>query len=82
MANWQESVYVKQKEGGGFMITLQEILNLKSNILNDKKVKLVRHKDDREEYRELIKDRYNLLEYQKEQGNNVFKDCDYLAKGA
>ena len=60
------------------MITLQEILNIKTNLFKNSKVKLVRHKDNRAEYRELIKDRNELLNYQKEQGKHVFKDCDYI----
>ncbi len=61
------------------MITLQEILNLKTDIFkNSKRVKMVRHKDNRLEYRDVIKDRAKLLEYQKEQDKNIFKDCDYI----
>ncbi|WP_084523966.1 GIY-YIG nuclease family protein [Adhaeribacter aquaticus] len=60
------------------ILTLQEILNLKTNLFNNAKVKLVRHKDSRKEYRELIKDKAKLLEYQREQSKEVFKDCDYI----
>ncbi len=60
------------------MLTIQEILNLKTDILKTSKVKLVRHKDSRAEYRELIKDRDELLKYQKEQAKPVFHDCDYI----
>lgn len=60
------------------MLTLQEILRTKSSLLDGAKVKLVRHKDSRAEYREVIKDRNALLEYQKEQMREVFKDCDYI----
>lgn len=60
------------------MLTLQEILNLKTNLFKNSKVKIVRHKDNRLEYREIIKDKESLLEYQKEQENDVFKDCDYI----
>lgn len=60
------------------MITLQQILNSQSSLLKGKKVKIVRHKDGRAEYRHLMKDRAALLEYQKEQANDVFKDCDYI----
>ncbi len=45
------------------MLTIQEILNLKTDIFKNSKVKLVRHKDNRVEYRELIKDREGLLNY-------------------
>lgn len=60
------------------MLTIQEILNLKTDILKKSRVKLVRHKDSRAEYRELIKDRNELLKYQQEQGNPIFHDCDYI----
>ena len=57
---------------------LRDILKLKSDALENKKVKLVRHKDSRAEYRELIKDRDELLKYQKSQSKPVFHDCDYI----
>ena len=60
------------------MLTIQEILNLKTDIFKNAKVKLVRHKDSRAEYRELIKDRDGLLSYQKEQSKPVFHECDYI----
>jgi len=60
------------------MLTIQEILNLKTDILKKSRVKLVRHKDNRAEYRELIKDRNELLKYQQEQVNPIFHDCDYI----
>ena len=60
------------------MITIQEILNIKTDLFRYSKVKLVRHKDNRAEYRELIKDRNELLNYQKEQSKHIFKDCDYI----
>ncbi len=60
------------------MITLQQILNSQSSILEGKKVKLVRHKDSRPEYRELLKNKDTLLEYQKEQPKDVFGTCDYI----
>ena len=63
---------------GGLMLTLKQILNSQSPLLEGKKVKLVRHKDSRAEYRHVIKDRDALLEYQKEQSKDVFKDCDYI----
>lgn len=59
-------------------LLLQEILDLKSDIFKNSKVKLVRHKDNRAEYRELIKDRDELIEYQKSQSKPVFHDCDYI----
>lgn len=60
-------------------LTFQEILNMKTdNFFQNKKVKLVRHKDSRKEYRELIKDREELLKYQEEQDTHKFKDCEYI----
>lgn len=60
------------------MITLQQILSSQSSLLDGKKVKLVRHKDSRAEYRHVMKDRDALLDYQKEQAKDVFKGCDYI----
>lgn len=60
------------------MLTLKQILSSQSPLLEGKKVKLVRHKDSRAEYRHMMKDRDALLEYQKEQGKDVFKNCDYI----
>lgn len=60
------------------MITLQQILESHSPLLKGKKVKLVRHKDSRIEYRHVMKDRGALLEYQKSQSKPVFKGCDYI----
>lgn len=60
------------------MLTLQELLNSKTDIFKNSKVKLVRHKDRREIYRELLKNRDTLLEYQKEQAREIFKGCDYI----
>ena len=60
------------------MITLQQILNPQSPLLEGKRVKIVRHKDGREEYRHVMKDREALLEYQREQAKDVFRGCDYI----
>ena len=60
------------------MLTLKSLIESQSDILNGKRVKLVRHKDDREEYRERIKHRESLLIYQEEQTSEVFKECDYI----
>jgi len=60
------------------MMTLDQILSSQSDLLNGKRVKLVRHKDTREEYREAIKNRPALLEYQREQGKHIFSRCDYI----
>lgn len=60
------------------MLALHTLLELYSDLFATSKVKLVRHKDSRVEYRDLLKSRDSLLEYQKEQGRNVFKECDYI----
>lgn len=60
------------------MITLRQLLSSQSPLLEGKRVKLVRHKDGRAEYRHIMKDRDALLEYQREQAKDVFKDCDYI----
>lgn len=60
------------------MITLQQILRSQSDILENARVKIVRHKDSREQYRHIMKDRRALLEYQKEQAKDIFKGCDYI----
>ena len=60
------------------MITFQELLELRTDYFKSSKIKLVRHKDSRKEYKDIIKDRAALLEYQKEQGNPVFKNTDYI----
>ncbi|WP_298481454.1 GIY-YIG nuclease family protein [uncultured Maribacter sp.] len=60
------------------MLTIQELFNLKTDILKSSKVKLVRHKDGRKEYKDVLKNRNELLEYQKEQKNDVFKGADYI----
>lgn len=61
------------------MISFKEIISLRCNILDEYKVKYVRHKDNRKEFRELIKDRGNLLKYQAQQSKDVFGKCDYIA---
>lgn len=60
------------------MLTLQEILRTKSDVLDSAEVKLVRHKDHREQFKDVMKDKELLLEYQKEQGKEHFKGCDYI----
>ena len=60
------------------MFTLQQILHSQSPLLKGKKVKLVRHKDNRPEYREAIKDKEGLLKYQNTQPKDVFGQCDYI----
>ena len=59
------------------MITIQELL-FNRNLDKTARIKLVRHKDNRAEYRELIKDRNELLKYQQEQSKPIFHDCDYI----
>ncbi|EPT9254034.1 GIY-YIG nuclease family protein [Vibrio alginolyticus] len=60
------------------MFSFSELFSLKSDILGKYKVKFVRHKDSRKEYRDVIKDRDELLKYQAHQSKNVFKDCDFI----
>ncbi|WP_281052433.1 GIY-YIG nuclease family protein [Vibrio cholerae] len=60
------------------MISFTKLLSIDTDIFDSKKIKFVRHKDSRHEYRELIKDRDELLKYQAEQSKNVFKDCEYI----
>jgi hypothetical protein len=60
------------------MISIQELIKLKTDKFDKSKVKLVRHKDTRYEYRDVIKDRKALLEYQKEQETEIFKDTEYI----
>lgn len=60
------------------MITFKDLVSLRTDVFDHSKVKYVRHKDNRQEYRELIKDRDELLKYQKYQKNNVFKNCEYI----
>ena len=63
---------------GNTVITFKELASLKTNIFEERKVKYVRHKDSRAEYKDLIKEIDELLKYQKEQSNPVFSDCDYI----
>ncbi len=44
------------------MLTIQELISIKTDILDNAKVKLVRHQDHRIEYQDLIKDRERLIE--------------------
>ena len=61
------------------MITIQELLRLKTDLFDNSRVKLVRHQDGRKEYREILKNREFLInEYQKEQSNPRFHECDYI----
>lgn len=60
------------------MFSFSDLFSSKSDILEKYKVKFVRHKDSRKEYRDLLKDRDELLKYQAYQSKNVFKDCDYI----
>ncbi len=64
------------------MLTLQQILSSQSAMLEGKRVKMVRHKETRtkyrEEYRQALKDKETLHEYQRHQGRDVFSDCEYL----
>jgi uncharacterized protein YutD len=60
------------------MITLQEILNSQSALLNGKRVKIVRHKDTQMQYRDALKERAVALQYQREQNSDIFARCDYI----
>lgn len=60
------------------MLILQKFLESQTDLFKNKKIKLVRHKDSREEYREMLKQRDTILEYQTEQKYPIFKDCDYI----
>lgn len=61
------------------MLTLQQILNSQSVLLEGKRVKLVRHRDENMDYhRDVLTDRNKALEYQKKQARDVFSDCDYI----
>lgn len=61
------------------MITIQEILDLRSNIFINHKVKFVRHRDFEGivSFKDLVNNRENILEYQKEQEKHIF-NCDYI----
>lgn len=62
------------------MIGFSKIISLNSSLLKGANVKLIRHKDSRVEYRDIVmsEDRDLLLEYQKEQSKNIFEKCDYI----
>jgi hypothetical protein len=60
------------------MITLQEILNLRTNIFRENKTKIVRHAGGSERYRELTKEKHGLLNDQKNQDRDIFKNCKYV----
>lgn len=60
------------------MINLRQILNSQCGVLEGKRVKLVRHKDRRAEYSEIVKNRAALLDYQRQQSRDVFEACDYI----
>ena len=56
------------------MIKLRELIELRTDIFKKSRVKLVRHVDDKG----ILKDRDDLLEYQRFQSTEKFKDTDYL----
>ena len=67
------------------MITLQELLNLKTDLFKNNKTKLVRHIDHRAEYKDFMSDyrkmlnnREKVLDYQRRQSKEVFKDTKYI----
>ena len=47
------------------------------NLINSKKVKLIRHKDARLNFKNLLNHKL-LEEYQSFQTKDVFKGCDYI----
>jgi hypothetical protein len=60
------------------MITIQELL-FNRNLSKDSKVKLVRHKDSRQDLYNLYKaNREEFLAYQKSQSKDVFNDVDFI----
>lgn len=64
------------------MLTIQDFLRLKSDVLDTSRVKLVRHQDNRPEYRDLIKSREGLLQYQRDQSKEAYEGCDYIVSFA
>lgn len=60
------------------MITIQELITRETDVFKNARVQLVRHKDNRIEYRDVLKNRATLIEYQKEQRKEVFKNADYI----
>lgn len=60
------------------MLSLQQLIQSQTNIFDHARVKIVRHKDSRPEYREMLRHRDQLREYQREQRRPVFHDCDYI----
>jgi hypothetical protein len=61
-------------------LTLHALISIHTDapIFDNKKVKLIRHKDTRAEYRDIQKNRNALLEYQKEQAKEIYKGVDYI----
>ena len=45
------------------MFTLQELIELKTDFFKGKRVKLVRHKDSRTEYKDILKSSYQLFNH-------------------
>jgi GIY-YIG catalytic domain len=60
------------------MITIQELISLKTDLFKNSTALLVRHKDSRVEYRDILKDREKLIEYQKHQSRKIFRGADFL----
>ena len=61
------------------MITIQEILELRSDVFANNKVKLIRHREYEgiTTFKDLITNRNKFLEFQKEQERHIF-NCDYI----
>lgn len=60
------------------MLKLRDILKSQSDILEGKRVKLIRHTQKRADYRDIIKDKNDLLAEQRGQSEERYKNCDYI----
>jgi hypothetical protein len=58
--------------------TIQDLIRLETDMLDNTNVKLVRHKDNRPEYKYVFDDLSKIYEYQKEQGKDEFMGADYI----
>ena len=66
------------------MITLQELLELRTDYFKSSKIKLVRHKDSRKEYKDIIykiaKTKFNRYLNYTDYNNDVIVDIIFLMK--
>lgn len=60
------------------MLKLRNILKSQSDILDGKRVKLIRHTERRAGYRDIIRSKNDLLAEQKAQSEERYKNCDYI----